>query len=883
MNNKLYKLMNWPEIEEIIYSESDNPHRLLGAHAVGANTLVQAYLPGAKSVVLQNTKDKKEYEMEQADEEGFFAALIPGKTKFPYEYVAEYEDGSQKRMKDPYNFPPQITESDMDKFAAGIHYTVYEKLGAHPMQIDGVDGVSFAVWAPNAVRVSTVGDFNGWDGRMHQMRRLGDSGIFEIFIPDVKPGDNYKYEIKARGGLTFLKADPYAFGQQLRPDTASIVRQAAADCSVAWEDAAWIADRKERQGKDKPISIYELYLGSFRQAEDGGYMNYRELAPLVADYVKEMGYTHIELMPVMEHPFDGSWGYQVIGYYAPTARYGTNEDFKYFVNEMHKAGIGVILDWVPAHFPRDTHGLSNFDGTCLYEHQDPRQGSHPHWGTLIYNYGRPQVSNYLIANALYWIEQYHVDGIRMDAVASMLYLDYGKSDGQWVANMYGGHENLEAVELLKHLNSVVKRRAPGVLMIAEESTAWPKITGEVEDNGLGFDIKWNMGWMNDYLGYIACDPYFRAHHHNELTFSMIYAYSENFMLVFSHDEVVHGKGTLIGKMPGEAKDKFANLRLTYAYMMLHPGKKLLFMGQDIAEFDEWNEEREVEWELLEFDSHKGVQKLVKELNRLYKTLPAMYQYDTSWEGFEWINCIRSNDCMLAFMRKTTKAEETLVVVANFANARNEFTIGVPFEGKYKEILNTDAEEYGGEGVINGEVICSEEGEYDGKPASIHMVSAPLSISVFGYTPYTEEEKRDIERKKEALLRREAEVAKERERQEKIAALEKEWKEKEAEAERALQEAEETKKYAEQMRREAQEAKAEEERLRKESEEALKEAAAKRAEEEALAARTKEEAGTEAKAAGEETDAGKETVAKKESTARKTSTTKKKGNSAAKKK
>ena len=831
MDNKLYKLMNWPEIEEIIYSESDDPHRLLGPHVTGGNTLVQAFLPGAKSVILQNKKDKKNYEMEQADEEGFFVALVPGKTKFSYEYIAEYEDGSLKKIKDAYNFPSQITDSDMEKFAAGIHYTVYEKLGAHPMEIDGVSGVCFAVWAPNAVRVSTVGDFNGWDGRVHQMRRLKDSGIFEIFIPDVKVGDNYKFEIKAKGGLTFLKADPYAFGQQLRPDTASVVRAAADSLEVKWEDDEWIAGRKERQGKDSPISIYELYLGSFKQAEDGSYLNYRELAPLVADYVKEMGYTHIELMPVMEHPFDGSWGYQVIGYYAPTSRYGTNEDFKYFMNEMHKAGIGVILDWVPAHFPRDTYGLSNFDGTCLYEHQDPRKGSHPHWGTLIYNYGRPQVSNYLIANALYWIEQYHADGIRMDAVASMLYLDYGKSDGQWVANMYGGHENLEAVELLKHLNSVVKRRNPGVLMIAEESTAWPKVTGDVEDNGLGFDIKWNMGWMNDYLGYIAFDPYFRAHHHNELTFSMIYAYSEKFMLVFSHDEVVHGKGTLIGKMPGEIKDKFANLRLTYAYMMLHPGRKLLFMGQDIAEFDEWNETREVEWGLVQFDSHKGVQKLVKALNRLYTTHPAMYRCDSSWDGFEWINCIRANDCMLAFMRKTGKEEETLVAVANFANVGKEFTIGVPYEGKYREILNTDDKEFGGEGMVNAGIICSEEGEYDGKPASIQVVSAPLSISIFAYTPYTEEEKAEIARKRAEILRREKEEALERERQERIAALEQERLDKKAEAEKALKEAEEAKKRAEQMLKEAKAAEEEEERVRKESREAAEKEAARRAEEE----------------------------------------------------
>lgn len=883
MNNKLYKLMNWPEIEEIIYSESDNPHRLLGAHVIGSNMLIQAYLPGAKSVILQNKKDKKNYEMELADEEGFFAVLIPGKTPFPYEYIAEYEDGSLKKVKDAYNFQPQITDSDIEKFAAGIHYTIYEKLGAHPMKVDGVSGVSFAVWAPNAIRVSTVGDFNDWDGRVHQMRRWKDSGIFEIFIPDAKVGDNYKYEIKIKGGLTFLKADPYAFGQQLRPDTASVVREAAGDTRVKWEDGAWIAARKERQGKDRPISIYELYLGSFKQTENGGYLNYRELAPLVIDYVKEMGYTHIELMPVMEHPFDGSWGYQVIGYYAPTARYGTNEDFKYFMNEMHKAGIGVILDWVPAHFPRDTYGLSNFDGTCLYEHQDPRKGYHPHWGTLIYNYGRPQVSNYLIANALYWIEQYHVDGIRMDAVASMLYLDYGKSDGQWVANMYGGHENLEAVEMLKHLNSIVKRRNPGVLMIAEESTAWPKVTGDVEDNGLGFDIKWNMGWMNDYLGYIAYDPYFRAHHHNELTFSMIYAYSENFMLVFSHDEVVHGKGTLIGKMPGEIKDKFANLRLTYAYMMLHPGKKLLFMGQDIAEFDEWNEIREVEWGLVQYNSHKGVQNLVKALNHLYTSHPAMYRFDTSWEGFEWINCIRANDCMLAFMRKTEKAEDTLIAVANFANVGREFTIGVPFEGKYKEILSTDDKEYGGEGIVNAELIYSQEGEYDGKPASIHMISAPLSVSVFKYTPYTEEEKKEITRKKAEILRKEKEEALERERQAKIAALEQERLTKEAEAKKALKEAEEAKRRAQQMLKEAEEAKAEEAKVIEESMAFAKGAAARKSAEQEGKAQEAGNPSDTAKKAADSMEKPVMSMKKAAKTTKKTTASKKAGGSFAGKK
>lgn len=561
MNNRLYKLMNWPRIEGIIYSEEDSPHEILGPHAAGKSVLFQTFQPGAESVSVI-TEDGKKHKMEMVDEAGYFAYLLAGKIPDNYEYEVTREDESI-RIKDAYQFKTGLTQNDVEKFNAGIHYTIYEKLGAHVMTSGKVQGTHFAVWAPNAVRVSVVGDFNHWDGRMHQMSRNAESGVFEIFVPDVKPGECYKYEIKAKGGLTYLKADPYAFGQQLRPDSASVVRE----LDYAWKDRKWMKEREKKQQENSPVSVYELYLGSFKKSDTGEYLNYRELASEIVRYVQETGYTHVELMPVMEHPLDASWGYQVIGYYAPTARYGSAEDFMFFVDTLHQAGIGVILDWVPAHFPRDTYGLAQFDGTCLYEHADPRQGAHPHWGTLIYNYGRPQVSNYLIANALYWVEKYHVDGIRMDAVASMLYLDYGKNDGEWVANIYGGHENLEAMELLKHLNSVMKKRNPGVFMIAEESTAWPKITGKVEEDGLGFDLKWNMGFMNDFLTYIGYDPYFRAHHHNELTFSMIYAYSENFMLVFSHDEVVHGKSTMIGKMPGVLEDKFANLRLTYAYMI----------------------------------------------------------------------------------------------------------------------------------------------------------------------------------------------------------------------------------------------------------------------------------------------------------------------------
>ena len=796
MNSRLYKLMNWPRIEGIIYSEEDNPHEILGSHVTGKSVLFQTFQPGATDVTIIVGPENKSYKMEMVDEAGYFACLVSGKIPGKYEYQVTYSEGNTVLIKDAYQYSVGMEAKEIEKFNAGIHYTIYEKLGAHPMTIDGVFGTFFAVWAPNAVRVSVVGDFNHWDGRTHQMRRSKDGGIFEIFIPDVKDGDCYKFEIKAKGGLTYLKADPYAFSQQLRPETASIVR----DISYSWKDQKWMKERQKQAEENAPISVYELYLGSFKKnADTDAYLNYRELAVELVKYVKEMGYTHVELMPIMEHPLDASWGYQVIGYYAPTARYGTAEDFMYFVDTLHQAGIGVILDWVPAHFPRDTYGLSQFDGTCLYEHADPRQGFHPHWGTLIYNYGRPQVSNYLIANALYWVEKYHADGIRMDAVASMLYLDYGKRDGEWIANIYGGNENLEAVEMLKHLNSIMKKRNPGVLMIAEESTAWPRVTGKLDEDGLGFDLKWNMGFMNDYLSYISYDPYFRAHHHNELTFSMIYAYSENFMLVFSHDEVVHGKSTLIGKMPGVLEDKFANLRITYAYMMTHPGKKLLFMGQDIAEFREFDETRQTEWPLLQYDSHKGINRLVKDLNKLYQEKPALYSLDTRPEGFEWINCISPEKCMVSFMRKSDKPEDTLVVTVNFANVEQEFVVGVPLEGKYKEILNTDAKCYGGLGRVNGKAKFVSETEVDGKPFSFTMKAAPLSASIFAFVPYTEKEKQQIAKKKaemEAQARAEAARLEAEEAKRQALAAQEEALAAKKQAEEAVEKAKEAQRKAE---------------------------------------------------------------------------------------
>ena len=731
MTKKLYKMMNWPVIEEIIYSESQDPHATLGPHVQGNGTLIQAFFPGARKVTLQLTKDMAEKEMELADDDGFFAVWLPVKNVGAYRYIVSYENGSVETMQDAYRHECLITAEDEEKFAMGVHYTVYEKLGAHPLNLDGEDGVYFAVWAPNALRVSTVGDFNHWDGRVHQMRKL-PSGIFEIFIPGVKAGDNYKYEIKLKTGLTYLKADPYGNAAQLRPETASVVADLR---NFKWEDKEFIKKRKTFQKENAPISVYELYLGSFlAPKDDEEYANYREIADKLIPYVKEMGYTHVELMPVMEHPLDASWGYQVIGYYAPTARYGTPEDFMYFVNELHKAGIGVILDWVPAHFPRDIYGLSSFDGTCLYENPDEQRRSHPHWGTLVFDYGRPEVSNYLIANALFWVEKFHADGIRMDAVASMLYLDYGRNPGEWTANIYGGNENLEAVELIKHLNSMMGKRNPGVLRIAEESTAWPMVTGSLEDGGLGFDLKWNMGWMNDYLDYIKYDPYFRSHHHSELTFSMIYAYSEKFMLVFSHDEAVHGKSSMLGKMPGEREQKFANLRLTYAYMFTHPGRKLLFMGQDIGEFSEWNEMRQTEWELLKYPDHKGMAALVKKLNELYTTKPALYEWDDKPEGFAWINSINSTENLLTFMRRTRKKESLLVVAANFSGVEKQVKIGVPYEGSYKEILNTDAEEFGGNGMVNKRAKRAVKKEWDDRPYSVSITLAPLSASILEFRP-----------------------------------------------------------------------------------------------------------------------------------------------------
>lgn len=728
MEKRLYDMMQWGRIEGVVYAEEDKPYEFLGPHKTEEGILVQAFFPDARELYV--VCGNKEYPMECADETGFFAGLLPEKEPLTYHYRIVYEK-SEVTAEDPYRFAPTISEDEMELFSKGIHYTVYRMLGAHPMTVDGVEGVRFAVWAPNAVRVSVVGDFNFWDGRRNQMHRHAKYGIFELFIPGIKQGEKYKYELKGKGDLPVLKADPYAFAAQKRPETASVVFDSS---DFLWEDEAWRKRQRTENDKEKPMSVYEMHLGSFKKPseEDGSFYNYRELAVMVADYVKEMGYTHIELLPVMEHPFDGSWGYQVTGYYAPTARYGTPEDFKYFVNYMHEQGIGVILDWVPAHFPRDTFGLAEFDGTCLYEHKDPRQGSHPHWGTLIFNYGRPQVSNFLIANALYWAEEFHADGIRIDAVASMLYLDYGKQDGGWVANQYGGNENLEAIELFKHLNSVMKKRNPGVVMIAEESTAWPMVTGDVEKGSLGFDYKWNMGWMNDFTNYMKTDPLFRKGNQGALTFSIMYAYSENFMLVLSHDEVVHGKGSMIQKMPGEYEQRFANLRAAYAYMMMHPGKKLLFMGQDFGQFAEWNEAKSLEWELVErYDSHRKLQAYYKALNHFYTSHPELYEADYLPEGFEWIDCMDAEHSIVTFLRRSKKSRQQLLVVCSFTPVtQSNYRVGVPFAGEFQEIFNSNAAEFGGTGEGNFRGKRSKPVNWNNRDNSIEITIPGLSVLAF---------------------------------------------------------------------------------------------------------------------------------------------------------
>ncbi len=758
MNERLYEMMDWARIEGLVYSEENQPHDFLGAHQTKDGVLIQTFIPTAVKVEVILEGTKKHIEMEEEDEAGFFAALLPRKSIPKYKLEVTFDDGSVQELYDPYSFEPQITRKMTEKFNKGISYDIYEKLGAHPMTVDGVDGIYFAVWAPNALRVSLVGDFNLWDGRRLPMRRLWDSGIFEIFIPDLPLGSLYKYEIKAQNGLTFLKADPFGNAAESAPNEASIVTDLT---GFAWTDEKWLAARRAQDIASAPMAVYEVHLGSWKKPEDGNLVfGYKELAKELAEYVKKMGYTHIELLPVMEHTKEEEPD-QIISYFAPTGRYGTPQEFMYFMNYMHEQGIGVILDWDASHFPKDIAGLGGFDGTCLYEHKDPRQGQHPTKDAYLFNYGRPEVSNYLIANALFWTKVYHADGLKMNAVSSMLYLDYGKNAGEWVANIYGGNENLEAVEFIKHLNSIYHKLGDGALMIAEEEMAWPKVTGDLDDEGLGFDLKWNNGWKSDLLGYMELDPIFRSYHHGDLTFSMIYHYSENFMLALSHEDVSEGKGTLIRKMPGREKYKFANLRALYGFMFTHPGKKLLFMAQDFGQFDEWAADRYVEWDLLGEPEHAQMQSYMRELLKVYRENPALYALDDEPEGFDWINDISANENMIVFLRKTQKEDEDLLVVCNFSNVPYaDHKIGVPFAGKYKEIFNSDREEFGGSGNINPRVKNAKKDECDGREDSIRVMVPPLGVSIFKCTRSVVKTSANEEAKKKKAVAKTKETSKE---------------------------------------------------------------------------------------------------------------------------
>ena len=720
--------INWMEVDALVQGIHNNPHHILGMHECIDDLYINAYLPGAKVVNAIEVSTRKKYTLVSDRVPGFFSVVIKDKKPFEYKLNVRFDNGDEVTYFDPYVFEPVIDPIDISLFNEGKHYSIYEKMGAHPMTVDGVEGVLFAVWAPNADRVSVVGNFNNWDGRRHPMRKLDYSGIYELFIPGKLVGEIYKYEIKAKSGQVFMKSDPYAFSSEVRPANASRI----VDISYKWKDTAWMEKRETKDTDAQPMAIYEMHLGSWKRPTDGReFYNYRDIASLLADYLLMMNYNYVELMPIMEHPYDPSWGYQVTGYYAPTSRYGSPADFMYFVDYLHSKGIGVILDWVPAHFPKDEHGLGRFDGTALYEHEDPRRGEHPHWGTYIYNYGRNEVRNFLVANALYWAEKYHIDGIRIDAVTSMLYLDSGRNDAELLPNIYGGNENLEAIDFIKEVNSKMHELHKGVIMIAEESTAWPMMTHPVEEGGLGFDYKWNMGWMNDFLNYMKLDPLYRKYHHNDLTFSMVYAYSEKFILVLSHDEVVHEKGSMIAKMPGGYEDKFSNLRVAYGYMMTHPGKKLLFMGQEIAQFAEFNENAEVDWSLFEFDAHVFMQGYVKELNELYKTEPALYELDSSPEGFSWINCNSANTSLLSYIRKGKKESDTLLIICNFTPMEHKaYKLATPSGGRWQEIFSSDNSRYGGEGRNNKTVKQAKKAECDGQEHYISITVPPLSISVF---------------------------------------------------------------------------------------------------------------------------------------------------------
>jgi 1,4-alpha-glucan branching enzyme len=703
------------EIERLVRGEHHEPHSLLGAHPEEGRVRVRAWRPDARqvSVLVDGAREV----LRRIHPAGLFEGTLPGAAAIQ-PYRLEVSVGERVvEVEDPYRFLPTVGELDQHLIAEGRHQRLWERLGAHAVTLDGVAGTAFAVWAPNARSVRVVGDFNGWDGRMHPMRVLGSSGIWELFVPGVGAGAKYKYEVLGADGALVLKADPLARATERPPATASVVDAS----SYGWQDQAWMAARGECQRIDQRISIYELHLGSWRKGR-----SYRQLAEELPTYVAELGFTHVELMPLAEHPFDGSWGYQVTSYFAPTARYGRPDDLRYLIDRLHQRGIGVLMDWVPAHFPRDAWALARFDGTALYEHADPRRGEHPDWGSLIFNYGRNEVRNFLIASALYWLEEFHLDGLRVDAVASMLYLDYSRQPGEWVPNRFGGNEDLEAIEFLKELNTTVYREHPSAITVAEESTAWPGVSRPVHLGGLGFGFKWNMGWMHDTLEYISKDPVYRRFHHHQLTFALMYAFTENFVLPISHDEVVHGKGSLYGKMPGDAWRRLANLRSYLAFMWAHPGKQLLFMGCELAQEAEWSHERSIDWEGLAEEGRAGVQRLVRDLNSVASQRPALWQVDSAPSGFAWISANDVDDSALSFIRWSAD-REPIVCLCNFSPVpRHDYRVGFPLAGNWAEVLNTDSELYGGSNVGNLGMITVEEITWDGQPASARVTLPPLA-------------------------------------------------------------------------------------------------------------------------------------------------------------
>ncbi len=712
-----------PDLAAVVHGEHHDRHQVLGFHRSDDGSVVRAYRPSAEAVrvLVQGHPPVALHPMG----DGLFAGSIPEEASAGYQLQAEYPGGFVMTFDDPYRFVPTLGELDLYLIGEGRHRRLWEALGAHPRSHQGVDGTSFAVWAPNARSVRVVGDFNLWDGRLHAMRSLGSSGVWELFLPGVGPGERYKYEVLTAAGHLTLKADPMAFAAVEPPGTDSVIAQSA----HVWGDEAWRAGRDDAPWLAQPVSVYELHIASWKRVPEQGHrsLTYLELAEQLPEYLSDLGFTHVEFMPVAEHPFAGSWGYQVSSYFAPTARFGTPDDFRVLVDALHRHGIGVLVDWVPGHFPRDEWALARFDGSALYEHEDPRKGAHEEWGTLVFNYGRNEVRNFLVANASYWFEEFHVDGLRVDGVASMLYLDYSRKEGEWIPNEFGGREHLEAVRFLRELNEVVYGAHPGAMMIAEESTSWPAVSRPTDMGGLGFGFKWNMGWMHDTLEYFSQDPIHRRYHHNELTFGMLYAFTENFILPLSHDEVAHGKGSLLAKMPGDRWQKAANLRALLAWMWAHPGKQMLFMGGEIAQSEEWDDDTSVDWHLLEYPEHRGMQHLVRELNRCYRAEPALWEIDFESDGFQWIDASDSDSNVLSFVR-LSRTGRVVACLANLSPVpRVAYRIGLPHAGRWRELLNTDAACFGGSNTGNGGSVEADNRAWHGQKHSAEINLPPLAV------------------------------------------------------------------------------------------------------------------------------------------------------------